>query len=109
VAIVSPVRRLSPPLKGVLERVSGATGRPVVILSDNYNGDYDWVNFRVSGLVDEGVCLALQQNREAIFGLAAAHYQHMTAWHPSAGTGLWLHHLRDATSRAEYRAGPCWY
>jgi hypothetical protein len=51
----------------------------------------------------------MQVNREAIFGFDAAHYQHMTAWHPSDGTGLWLHYLRDAKSRAEYRAGPCWY
>jgi hypothetical protein len=108
-AIISPVRRLSAPLKAVLDRVSEALGKPVVILSDNYRGDYDWVNFHVVGLVDEGVCLALQQNRVAIFGREAAHYQHMTAWHPSDGTGLWLHHLRDANSRAEYRAGPCWY
>ncbi len=53
-AIVSHVWRLSPPLKSVLERVSEAIGKPVVILSDNHQGDYDWVNFRVLGLVDEG-------------------------------------------------------
>ena len=108
-AIFSPIWRLSPPLKVVLERIAEVIGKPVVILSDNYQGDYDWANFRVLGLVDEGVCLAMQQNREAIFGLEAAHYQHMTAWHPSDGTGLWLHYLRDPESRAEYRAGPCWY
>jgi hypothetical protein len=108
-AIGSPISRLSPPLKSVLERVSLAIGKPVVILSDNYQGDYDWVNFRVSGLADEGACIAMQLNREAIFGLEAANYQHMTAWNPSDGAGLWLHYLRDAKSRAEYRAGPCWY
>jgi hypothetical protein len=108
-AIVSPVSRLSPPLKSVLERVSEAIGKPVVILSDNYQGDYDWANFQVIGVADEGVCIAMQLNREAIFGSEAASYQHMTAWHPSDGTGLWLHYLPDAKSRAEYRAGPCWY
>ena len=108
-ATVSPVWRLSSPLKVVLERVSEVIGRPIVILSDNYQGDYDWVNFRVLGLVEEGVCLGMQQNREAIFGFEAAHYQHMTAWNPSDGTGLWLHYLRDTKSRAEYQAGPCWY
>ena len=108
-AIISPVWRLSPRLKAVLERVSEVIGKPVVILSDNDQGDYDWANFRVLGMADEGVCLALQLNREAIFGSEAAHYQHMTAWHPADGTGLWLHYLRDAKSRAEYRAGPCWY
>jgi hypothetical protein len=108
-AIVSLVVRLSPRLKSVLERVSDAIGKPVVILSDNYQGDCDWTNFRVLGVADEGVCLAMQLNRQAIFGFEAAHYQHMTAWHPSDGTGLWLHYLRDAKSRAEYRAGPCWY
>jgi hypothetical protein len=107
--IDSPFWRLSPPLKSVLERVSEAIGKPVVILRDNYEGDFDWVNFQVLGLVDEGVCLAMQLNREAIFGFEAANYQHMTAWHPSDGVGLWLHYLRDAKSRAEYRAGPCWY
>ena len=108
-AIVSPVWRLAPPLKIVLERVSEVTGKPVVLLSDNFQGNYDWANFRVLGLVDEAVCLSMQVNREAIFGFDAAHYQHMTAWHPSDGTGLWLHYLRDAKSRAEYRGGPCWY
>ncbi len=108
-AIVSPAWRLSPRLKAVLERVSDAIGQPVVILSDNYQGNHDWANFRVVGVVPECVCAAMQLNREAIFGFEAAHYQHMTAWDPSDGTGLWLHYLRDATSRAEYRAGPCWY
>jgi hypothetical protein len=101
--------RVAPPIRSVLERVSEALGKPVVIISDNYQGDRDWVNFRVEGLVNEGVCIAMQQNREAIFGTEAAHYQHMTAWHPSSGTGLWLHYLRDAKARAEYRPGPCWY
>jgi hypothetical protein len=108
-AIVSFIWRLSPRLKVVLERVSEAIGKPVVILSENYQGDYDWANFRVLGLPDEAVCVAMQLNRDAIFGLEAAHYQHMTAWNPSDGTGLWLHYLRDPKSRAEYRAGPCWY
>jgi hypothetical protein len=108
-AILSPVWRLSPQIKSVLTRVSEVIGKPVTILRDNYQGDHDWANFRVVGLVDEGVCIAMQQNRGAIFGLEAAHYQHMTAWDPSDGTGLWLHYLRDAKSRAEYRAGPCWY
>jgi hypothetical protein len=108
-AILSPDWRLAPPLKGVLERVSEVIGKPVVLLSDHYQGDHDWANFRVIGVADENVCIAMQVNREAIFGLEAANYQHMTALHPSDGTGLWLHYLRDAKSRAEYRAGPCWY
>jgi hypothetical protein len=108
-AILSTGWRLSSPLKSVLERVSETIGKPVLILSDNHQGDYDWANFRVAGVADENVCIAMQVNREAIFGLEALHYQHMTAFHPSDGTGLWLHYLRDAKSRAEYRAGPCWY
>ncbi len=62
-AILSPVLRLSAPLKSVLERASEAIGKPVVILSDNHQGDYDWANFSVVGLANEGVCLAMQQNR----------------------------------------------
>jgi hypothetical protein len=108
-AIVAPSWRMSSPLRSVLERVSKALGKPVVILRDNYQGDFDWVNFRVLEVADENVCIAMQVNRETIFELEAAHYQHMTAWHPSRGTGLWLHYLRDAKSRAEYKAGPCWY
>ena len=99
-AIVSPPWRLSGPIKSVLERVSEALGKPVVILSDNYQGDYDWVNFRVLQVANENVCIAMQVNREAIFSSEAANYQHMTAWHPSSGTGLWLHHLRDAMTNA---------
>jgi hypothetical protein len=110
VAIHFPIpQRLSSPLQTVLQRISEVLGKTVVILSNNYQGDQDWVNFRVPGLVDEGVCIAMQLNREAVFGDQAAHYQHMTAWHHSSGTGLWLHYLRDAKSRAEYRAGPCWF
>jgi hypothetical protein len=108
-AIISPIRRLSPEIKSVLERVSQVIGKPVMILSESFEGDHDWANFRVLGMVDEGVCIAMQQNREEIFGLEAANYQHMTAWDPADGTGLWLHYLRDAKTRAEYRAGPCWY
>jgi hypothetical protein len=95
----------------VLQRVSEALGKPVVIISDNYQGDRDWVNFRVPGMVDESVCIAMQQNRQLIFNFEADYYQHMTAWHPPSGTqtGLWLHYLRDVKSRQEFRAGPCWY
>jgi hypothetical protein len=111
VAIVSPVSRVSQPLRSVLERVSEALGKPVVIISDNYQGDSDWVNFYVPGLVDESVCIAMQQIRQTIFSAEAGNFQHMTAWHPSSGTGsgLWLHYLRDLKSRQEFRAGPCWY
>jgi hypothetical protein len=81
----------------LLERIADLIGSQVHIEQIGYEGDPDWIKFRVAGSADPYVLLKLEANQHELFhGQEIRNWQILGASNHPRGGGLWLHELTNA-------------